>query len=108
MTYHPLLVRSKNAGPFTLTIDVMFADPNDAVRLHEEMTSGLVQVQVGQLAVAPITVYLDRLAAAVKITAGRSIPAGSFGDLDIYGCQQHVGMAAALGISLVTEPLGQP
>jgi hypothetical protein len=77
MTARPLMVRSKNAGPFTLTIDVIFNEP-------------------------------DRRAAAVKITTGRLIPAGSFGDLDLYGCQQHVGVMEFMGLlgrSDIASPL---
>ncbi|PXY24523.1 hypothetical protein BA062_26875 [Prauserella flavalba] len=94
------MVRSKNAGPFTLTIDVMFDDPADAVRLHADLTSGTLEPALGPVAGEDVRVYLDETAAAVKLSVGRALPAGSAGDLDLYGCQQHVGVLAALGVPL--------
>ena len=94
----PILVRSKNAGPFTLTVDVMYADPADAVALYERLTSGDLVPRLGPVAGLPVQVHLDRTAAAVKISAARAIPAGSRDDLDLYGCQQHVGILEALGL----------
>ena len=98
MTYEPLLVRSKNAGPFTLTVDVMFDDPAQARRLYDELTTGTLTPPSGSVAGDGMRVYVDETAAAVKITMPRRVAAGSRGDLDLYGCQQHVGVLAALGL----------
>lgn len=96
MIDRPLMVRSKNAGPFTLTIDLMFDDPADAAELYDVLTSSETEIATGPLSAGGCQVFLDRRAAAVKITMGRTTPAGSFGDLDLYGCQQHVGILRLL------------
>jgi hypothetical protein len=108
MTARPLMVRSKNAGPFTLTIDVIFNEPEDAAAFYAEFTSGDASPELGPVSAPGAQFFLDRRAAAVKITTGRLIPAGSFGDLDLYGCQQHVGVMEFMGLlgrSDIASPL---
>ena len=84
------LIRSKNAGPFTLTIDVMFADlaAMDRVResgvLHATAVARLYGVPVEH-----VRVFEDRPAIAIKISFPRPIPSGSPGDTDVYGGQFH-------------------
>lgn len=99
MTGRPLIVRSKNAGPFTLSVDVMFDDPRDAESLYRQLVDGTVQPVAGPEWTTFIQVFVDRRAAAVKITLGRVHGAGSWGDVDLYGCQQHTGVLQALGLT---------
>lgn len=98
MTARPVMIRSKNAGPFTLTIDVIYAEPEDAAAFYAELTARGAEPEPGPMSLPAARFFLDRRAAAVKITTGRSVPAGSFGDLDLYGCQQHVGVMRFLGV----------
>lgn len=82
--------KSKNAGPFHITLDVMFDDPAlyEKVRasgvISAERIASLYQVEVGQVL---FTEYPPAL--AWKATLPRRIPSGSVGDTDIYGAQQH-------------------
>jgi len=80
--------RTKNAGAFRLTIDVAFDD--DA--LYERAKTALQPSLCAQLyEVAEGDVHLVAWDAArtIKATIPRSQGAGSPGDRDVYGCQQH-------------------
>jgi hypothetical protein len=86
------VVRSKNAGPFELTFDIMFDDPAAYERVKK---SGAINAQT----VAGIyRVRLDDVlvcrpydpAVAFKITIRRPVGSGDITDRDVYGCQQHV------------------
>ena len=87
--------KSKNAGPFHLTIDVVFEDKAmfERVRatnvLRAELFSQLYQVDVDDV---QFTIYPAAL--AFKATVPRKIPAGDFGDSDVYGAQQHAPLLA--------------
>jgi hypothetical protein len=82
--------KSKNAGPFELTIDVVF----DTAGMFERVkaTGVLCPALFARLYNVPeesvlFTAY--DAAFAFKATLPRLVPAGDFGDTDIYGCQQH-------------------
>jgi hypothetical protein len=81
-------VRSKNAGPFTLTIDIVLpsGDCMDHVLavLTPEAVAKLYKVDPAQVEVIPYPP-----AAAVKINLPRETPSGHPGDRDVYGAQQH-------------------
>lgn len=85
------VLRSKNAGPFELTLDVIFADEPSYSLVKESgvLTRELVSQLYG---VAPRDVYhvvFFDAARAVKITLRRRIDSGNLGDTDVYGAQQH-------------------
>ena len=85
------VVRSKNAGPLHLTFDLMFADRASYERCVQ--SPGLNAGRIAPLyGVAPDDVRIQPypVALAVKITLPRLMPAGSPGDHDVYGAQQHV------------------
>ncbi|MBN9885855.1 DUF4387 domain-containing protein [Salipiger abyssi] len=86
------VVRSKNAGPFEITFDILFED--DA-RYHKVRDSGVITKRaiadlygISDNAVLVCTPYDP--ARAIKITIRRPLGSGDFGDTDVYGCQQHV------------------
>ncbi|MBT3379184.1 MAG: DUF4387 domain-containing protein [Lentisphaerae bacterium] len=100
MTMYELatVIRSKNAGPFTLTIDLIFASEADLDRAMSSPT--LTHAGMAELyGVAPESVAIHELrpACAMKISLPRGIPSGSVGDQDVYGSQQHMPIA---GISV--------
>ena len=86
------VIRSKNAGPFELTFDIMF----DSAESYERVKrSGAINAH----AVAAIyRVRVDDVlvcrpydpAVAFKITLRRPVSSGDIEDRDVYGCQQHV------------------
>src|ERR1700758_3505643 len=82
------ICKSKNAGPFELTIDVVFDDPAvfDRVKrtqvLGPELFARLYGVHAEDVL---FTVYDAAL--AFKATLPRLVPAGDIGDTDVYGGQ---------------------
>ena len=85
------VVRSKNTGPFTLSLDIIFRDPREYQRfrscglLNRELVArlyGLAPEQVLDI------IWFDP-AAAVKICLPREVSSGAPGDRDVYGAQQH-------------------
>ena len=97
--------KSKNAGPFELTIDVVFDDPAlfDKVKrtrvLGPDLFARLYDVRAEDVL---FTVYDAAL--AFKATLPRLVPAGDIGDTDVYGAQQH-GPPIAHPKSLDTRPI---
>jgi hypothetical protein len=90
------VVRSKNAGPFELTFDIMF---DDAANYERVKKSGVINAH----RIARIYgVRLDDVlvcrpydpAVAFKITIRRPVGSGDITDRDVYGCQQHVPLTA--------------
>jgi hypothetical protein len=82
--------KSKNAGPFELTIDVVFDDP--ALFKRVRATGVLCPALFARLyGVAPEEVIFTEYPAgnAFKATVPRRIGAGDVGDTDVYGAQQH-------------------
>jgi hypothetical protein len=90
------LIRSKNAGPFELTFDVMFDDPAPYERVKR---AGVITPE--RIAAAYRVPLEDVLvcraydpAVAFKITIRRPVSSGDILDTDVYGCQQHVPLTA--------------
>src|SRR5688572_6301538 len=82
--------KSKNAGPFELTLDIMFEDAAtfDKVRKTGVITPKLI-AQLYRVPEASV-VFTEYLPAfAYKATIERRIPSGAVGDTDVYGAQQH-------------------
>ena len=92
------VIRSKNAGPCLLTMDVMLPDRAAFTYVAERIAPLRRQVarlygrSENEVAVLPFEPAL-----AVKITLPRDIVSGDVGDRDVYGAQQH---APLLGIEL--------
>lgn len=84
------MIRSKNAGPLHLTLDLMFADPPRyelacrSPALQAAAIGALYGVDPGQVRIIPYPAAL-----AIKIVLDRPVVAGSPGDADVYGAQQH-------------------
>ena len=84
------LVRSKNAGPFLLTFDIMFEDraTYEAVKrsgvIDKKLIAALYRVPEDQVRFVEYDPGL-----AFKATIPRPVPSGDPFDTDIYGAQQH-------------------
>jgi hypothetical protein len=82
--------KSKNAGPFHVTIDVLFEDPALYARvkatgvLNAALFARLYGVAEEDVQFSPYDA-----ASAFKATLPRLVPAGDVGDTDVYGAQQH-------------------
>lgn len=85
------VIRSKNAGPWELTLDILFRTPEDYRRVRD---AGAIDVaSVCRLyRVAPqdvLGIHHFDAASAVKITLRRPRVSGAAGETDVYGAQQH-------------------
>jgi hypothetical protein len=84
------VIRSKNAGPRRLTMDLMFRDDRDYQRVAQ--SPALTPAIIGKLYdVAPDSVAIINypIGRAIKIVIPRKVTAGDPGDRDVYGAQQH-------------------
>jgi hypothetical protein len=83
-------VRSKNAGPFTVTFDLYFPD---ADTFHDVQRRAVITPDVvGDLyGLAPdrVRVHWFEPVFAVKIAVPRLVPGGAPGDTDVAGGQQY-------------------
>jgi hypothetical protein len=85
--------KSKNAGPFEVTIDVIFGDRETFDKviatgvLNEQLFAKLYGVDAKDVL---FTAYPPAL--AVKGTIPRRTSSGDIGDTDVYGAQQHAPM----------------
>lgn len=85
------VIRSKNAGPYELTLDMIFknSDIYSKVKKNELINAEKIAeiYKIDKTLIKGI-VYFDP-AFAVKVTMKRELSSGAFGDSDIYGAQQH-------------------
>ncbi|RAG85256.1 DUF4387 domain-containing protein [Streptacidiphilus pinicola] len=99
------VVRSKNAGPYELTLDLIFTtraqyelvkrDRLIGRRVIAELY-GVPEADVGE------PIFYDP-ARAVKINLRRPLTSGDVGETDVYGAQQH-GPLLALRLPVAEEP----
>lgn len=84
------LIRSKNAGPFELTFDVIFKDDatyrkvRDAKIINSEWFA-----RTYRLTPEVVSVINYDAASAIKITIPRPTISGDVDDTDVYGGQQY-------------------
>lgn len=93
------VIRSKNAGPFNLTFDIILR--SEAIYRHIKennlITPEIVADKYGiDRSDVRVFEYVDWIH-ALKITIKRPWVSGSPGESDVYGCQQH---APLLGIKV--------
>jgi len=85
------VIRSKNSGPYELTLDIMFSDPR-WFRLFRDrgiITPALLGRLYGVQPSEVLGIVYFEPANAVKATIRRRVASGAPGDTDIYGAQQH-------------------
>ena len=84
------LIRSKNAGPFELTFDIMFKNRNSFNDvLKSDALSPNVIAQLYQVDVKQVRFFVVDELLAIKISIPRRVFSGDVDDTDIYGGQFH-------------------
>jgi hypothetical protein len=84
------LIRSKNAGPFELTFDIMFKDEKsfrevmESGKISAELIAQLYKVELNQVRFFVIESLLT-----LKISIPRPVFSGNVNDTDVYGGQFH-------------------
>ena len=88
------VIRSKNAGPFTLTLDLIFKNNEDfeqvlnAPALNAKHIAEVYKVKSSEVKIHPF-----KAIKAIKISMPRTISSGAPNDNDVYGSQQHLPLA---------------
>ncbi|WP_227764473.1 DUF4387 domain-containing protein [Zhaonella formicivorans] len=86
-----VVIRSKNAGPYELTFDLIFKDSATYQRVKKsgfftpELFAELYRVPLADV----ISFVEFDPANAIKCTIRRPRAAGDVGETDVYGAQQH-------------------
>lgn len=85
------IIRSKNSGPYELTMDIMFKSREEFEDIcnkgiiNEELICELYKINKEDI----INIIEFKPANAIKITIKRPIASGDLGETDVYGAQQH-------------------
>lgn len=85
------VIRSKNAGPYELTLDVLLKDDETFNKLREadiinkDTIATLYRIPVEDV----LSIVYFPNARAIKATIVRPLPSGAMGERDVYGAQQH-------------------
>lgn len=85
------VLRSKNSGPFEITLDILFDNQQDYERVKNSgciSRKSIASLYGVQEEMVNEIVCFDA-ALGIKITYARSVSSGSSGDRDVYGAQQH-------------------
>ena len=85
------VIRSKNAGPYELTLDVLLKDSQMFERIRNAQV--INKAVIAQLYKIPeedvLSIVYFPNALAIKATIVRPLPSGAMGERDVYGAQQH-------------------
>lgn len=84
-------IRSKNAGTDRITFDIIFREPEkyEAVKKSKVLNKGFVAklFSIPESRIADFVEFDPGY--AIKFTINRLKPSGSFGEGDVFGCQQY-------------------
>ncbi|WP_407270039.1 DUF4387 domain-containing protein [Radiobacillus sp. PE A8.2] len=85
------ILRSKNSGPYEVTMDVLFDNKETYERVKK--SQAITKENIARIYNLKDTdihhlVFFDP-ALGIKITMAREVSSGSIGDRDVYGAQQH-------------------
>ena len=88
------VVRSKNAGPFTLTIDMIFESESDFEHVADADAFNANAI-ANLYATSPdkVQIHLFKRILAIKVALPRAVSSGAPSDVDVYGSQQHFPLA---------------
>ena len=84
------ILRSKNAGPLYLTLDIMFDEKQayERVKKSNKLTKQLIS-KLYHVDEEHVSIIDYPAAYSIKITVPRRVISGDVRDTDIYGAQQH-------------------
>lgn len=92
------VIRSKNSGPYELTLDILFKTKRHYE--YAKKSKSFCPAEFARLYKIPnkdiFGIIWFEPAHAVKITMRRYTVSGNFGDTDIYGAQQHAPLLGVL------------
>jgi hypothetical protein len=100
------VVRSKNSGPFEITLDILFASraAYDRAKASHALTRNAIE-ELYQLRLDDIIVLMFfEPALAWKCTFKRPWPQGSIGERDTFGAQMHAPLLSIMVDEVRSEP----
>lgn len=85
------VIRSKNAGPFEITFDLIFKDRTGFERAKNSgvFTKQNIARLYKRTEEEILHLVFYEAANAIKITMKRTVSSGTVGETDTYGAQQH-------------------
>lgn len=85
------VIRTKNSGPFVLTIDIIFREREiyEMLKKRDLFSKTWFSDVYGVNPEEIISVIYFDPVCAIKANIKRRVPSGSPGDSDVYGAQQH-------------------
>jgi len=85
------VIRSKNSGPYELTLDIIFNDYKDFEKVRDGgfIDEKLICSLYGVTPEKIVSIVAFEPAKAIKATIKRPICSGDLGETDVYGAQQH-------------------
>lgn len=84
------LVRAKNAGPWTLTFDMLFGDAETYDRVkHSGVINRRLFADLYGVPEDQVLFFEHDTALALKASIPRPVPSGDPADTDVFGGQQH-------------------
>ncbi|MCL2557241.1 MAG: DUF4387 domain-containing protein [Treponema sp.] len=85
------VIRSKNSGPYELTLDIIFNERSvyETVKERGYFSEKLICDLYGITPEKVITIVCFDPAKAIKATIERPLCSGDLGETDVYGAQQH-------------------
>jgi hypothetical protein len=88
-----LEVRSKNAGPFWMTLDVFLPD-DAAYRIADALITREAISDLYQVAAESLQIFRIPQLRVIKVSFPRPLPQGSLHDRDMHAGQHHVPLAS--------------
>ena len=85
------VIRSKNSGPYELTMDIIFDEYSVYEKIKQEklINTALVCKLYNVTEDQVIKIVEFDPAKAIKMTIARPLCSGDLGETDVYGAQQH-------------------
>ena len=85
------VIRSKNSGPYELTLDIIFNDFEvyEKVKQKKYINPALICELYNVTPKQIIKIVEYDPAKAIKATIARPLCSGDLGETDVYGAQQH-------------------
>ena len=84
------LIRSKNAGPFVLTFDIMFDDESAYRRTRDaEVITPRLMARMYKVPEDEVQLFHVDNALAIKVSIPRPAISGDLDDSDVFGGQQY-------------------
>ena len=84
------ILRSKNAGPFYITFDIIFSNKDIFERVkNSNILTGKLISKLYQKDEKDVSIIYYEIVNAIKITIKRKYASGDIEDTDVYGAQQQ-------------------